>query len=115
MFNLALEQKWKILVKEEPLKLRDMSTSDFDKMKYTTLNVNQNRYCQVGEDGLINATSTDLCWPMPSFDDSGDYEIDIDSVEPTYTDNKWALIEDIRSFRRIIADFMEHPVKTETG
>ena len=115
LFNLAGEQKWKILVNEETLEMRDMTASDFDKMKYITLNVNQNKYCQVGEDGLINAKSNDLCWPMPTFDDNGDYEVDFDTNEPKYTDNKWALVEDIRSFRKIIADFMEHPVKTETG
>ena len=92
-----------------------MFASDFDKMKYITLNVNQNRYCQVGKDGLINAELNDLCWSMPSFDEYGDYEIDMDTGEPKSADNKFVLVEDIRSFRTIIAEFMEHPVKTETG
>ena len=115
MHKLAREKEWEILVNEETLQTRAMLASDFDKMKYITLNVNQNRYCQVGENGYINAELTDLCWSMPSFDEYGDYEIDMDTGEPKYVNNKWVLVEDIRSFRNIIAEFMEHPVKTETG
>ena len=113
--KLAREKEWKILVNEETLQTRSMFASDFDKMKYITLNVNQNRYCQVGKDGLINAELNDLCWSMPSFDEYGDYEIDEDTAELKSADNKFVLVEDIRSFRTIIAEFMEHPVKTETG
>ena len=115
LFNLAREKEWKILVNEETLETRPIFASDFEKMKYITLNVNQNRYCQVGEDGLINAESNDLCWSMPSFNEYGDYEFDMDTGELKYVNDKWVLIEDIRSFRKIIAEFMKHPVKTETG
>ena len=113
--KLAREKEWKILVNEETLQTRAMFASDFDKMKYITLNVNQNRYCQVGKNGLINAELNDLCWSMPSFDEYGDYEIDMDTGEPKSADNKWVLVEDIRSFRNIIVELMKHPVKTETG
>ena len=89
---MAREKEWKILVNEETLQTRAMIASDFDKMKYITLNVNQNRYCQVGEDGYINAESNDLCWSMPSFDEYGDYEIDMDTGEPKYVNNKWVLV-----------------------
>ena len=115
LFKLAREKEWKILVNEETLETRTMFASDFDNMKYITLNVNQNRYCQVDENGLINNELNDLCWSMPSLDEYGDYEIDMDTAEIKNADNKWVLVEDIRSFRTIIAEFMEHPVKTETG
>ena len=115
LIKLAREKEWEILVNEETLQTRAMFASDFDKMKYITLNVNQNRYCQVGKDGLINAELNDLCWSMPSFDEYDYYQIDEDTAELKYADNKFVLVEDIRSFRTIIAEFMEHPVKTETG
>ena len=115
LFKLAREKEWKVLVNENTLETRPMFASDFDKMKYITLNVNQNRYCHVGEDGFINAELSDLCWSMPNFDEYGDYEIDMNTGEPKYAKDKWVLIEDIKSFRKIIADFMKHPVKTETG
>ena len=93
-----------------------MVADDFDNMKYTTLNVNQNRHCQVDEDGFINAESNQLCWSMPSLDEYGDYEFNMDDPsKPKYADNKWVLVEDIRSFGNIITEFMKHPVKTETG
>ena len=114
LFKLAREKEWEILVKEETLQTRAMFASDFDNIKYITLNVNQNQYCQVGEDGYINTESNDRCWSMPSFDEYGDYEIDMDTGELKYADNKWVLVEGIISFRNIIAEFMKHPVKTET-
>ena len=112
---MAREKQWKILVNEKTLQTRAMISSDFNKMKYITLNVNQNRYCHVGEDGFIDAEANNLCWPMPSFDDYGDYEIDEETGEQKYRDNQWVLVEDVRIFRSIIDEFMKHPVKTETG
>ena len=111
---MAREKQWKILVNEETLQTRPMISSDFNKMKYVTLNVNQNRYCHVGEDGFIDAETSNLCWPMPSFADYGDYEID-EETGVKYRDNEWVLVEDARIFRSIIDEFMKHPVKTETG
>ena len=90
---------------------RRLKNSDFDNIKYSALNVNQNKYCKIDESGKISRRSHRLCWKMPEFDDYGNYESN--DYEPIYNEDKWVLIEEIRNFQTILKDFMKHPVTSE--
>ena len=90
---------------------RRLQNSDFDNIKYSALNVNQNKYCKIDESGKISRRSHRLCWKMPEFDDYGNYESY--DYEPIYDEDKWVLIEEIRNFQTILKEFMEHPVTSE--
>ena len=85
--------------------------SDFDNIKYSALNVNQNKYCKIDESGKISRKSRRLCWKMPEFDEYGSYESY--DYEPVHSKDKWVLIEEIRHFQTILKAFMEHPVTSE--
>ena len=90
---------------------RRLEKSDFDNIKYSALNVNQNKYCKIDESGKISRRSHRLCWKMPEFDDYGNYESN--DYEPIYNEDKWVLIEEIRNFQTILKQFMQHPVTSE--
>ena len=89
---------------------RRLQNSDFDNIKYSALNVKQNKFCKIDESGKISPISR-LCWKMPEFDEYGSYESY--DYEPVYTEDKWVLIEEIRHFQIILKAFMKHPVTLE--
>ena len=89
---------------------RPLKNSDFQNIKYSALNVNQNRYCKIDESGKISRKSR-LCWKMPEFDEYGSYSSY--DYEPVYTKDKWVLIEEVRHFQTILKEFMEHPVTSQ--
>jgi GTPase SAR1 family protein len=110
IFKIATRKKWKksILNNNETIfgSTRYMTRSDFDNIKISALNVNQNTKCRLNEDGKIQPNS--FCWNRPIFDPYGDY------IDPyTISEDKWVFVDEAISLQKNIKSFMQHPVITQ--
>ena len=78
----------------------------------STLNVDQNRHCNLDESGHVSRKSRRTCWKMPEYDEKMDYIL-FEDYDLIHEDDKWVLIEDMKIFQSIIEDFMQSPVSSE--
>merc|ERR1719284_2011979 len=69
LIDLANANSWNITnIDENGIQTsRRLQNSDFDNIKYSALNVNQNKYCKIDDSGKISRRSHRLCWKMPEF------------------------------------------------
>ena len=113
--NMTIENGWTRRNDDNSDELTEMKESDFQNIKYITLNVAQNRHCNLNSAGFIDSDSktNKFCWKLPNLDEYNDYIMDYDlNIESD--DNNWVLVNDIRIFQNIIKEFSKHPVSTQT-
>ena len=112
--NMTVENDWKRRIDDSSDKSISMQESDFTNIKYVTLNVDQNRHCNLNKNGFIDAKSKNTrCWSMPNLSETNDYIID-EEYNIDFADDNWVLVDDIRIFQNIINNFKNHPVLTKT-
>ena len=115
--NMTVEHGW-TRKNDNSDELIPMQESDFDNIRYVTLNVGQNRLCNLNSDGIIDDEfkTNQLCWKLPNLDQNDDYiMIDYnDDYNVDVNDKEWVLVDDIRKFQNIIKEFSDHPVSTQT-
>ena len=113
--NMTIENGWTRRNDDNSDELTEMKESDFQNIRYTTLNVAQNRHCHLNSNGFIDAkaATNKLCWTQPNLNEYNDYIMDYDYYIDS-DDNNWVLVNDIRIFQDIIQEFSNHPVLTQT-
>ena len=113
--NMTVENDWKRRIDDNSEQFISMQESDFANIKYVTLNVDQNRHCNLNSDGLIDAKLKNTrCWKMPNLSETNDYILNNDYDNIEFDDENWVLVDDIRIFQNIISEFKNHPVSTKT-
>ena len=107
---------------------RPLERKDFDNIKYSALNVDQNRQCSfIFKKNAVSENDTH-CWRMAKLTSSLDYEaaIPVRARNSSYNpfasynsfdenpfavhDDKWILIEEAKRFQNILKENMKHPV-----
>ena len=113
--NMTIENGWTRRNDDNSDELTAMKESDFKDIRYITLNVAQNRHCNLNSNGFIDADSNTnkFCWKQPNLDEYNDYITDYDWKIDS-DDNNWVLVNDIQIFQNIIQEFSHHPVSTQT-
>ena len=112
---------------------RPLEREDFNNIKYSALNVNQNEFCSFIFAGSADSKKDKYCWRMAKMTSSFDYESAVpvrarnsrsldnpfavnydnpsDSENPfAVHDDKWIFIEEAKRFQNILKENMKHPV-----
>jgi len=135
LWEMAQDGKWeKTFLDSETNEVssRPLERADFNNIKYSALNVNQNEWCSF----IFSSTDSEkeqYCWRMAKMTPSFDYEAavpvrarssrSLDNPFLVHDDNtsrsknpfavhddKWIFIEEAKRFQNIVKENMKHPV-----
>jgi GTPase SAR1 family protein len=139
LFKMSQNENWEILNTTDS-KTRKMVKEDFENIRTSALNVNQNLKCDISSDG-IPINPSDHCWKLAKFNENQDYDIEVEPklvmedclILPNLTEqkqclkkvidqfgtpsesiklheNRFVLGEEALQFQIIVQEFMNHPV-----
>ena len=135
LWEMAQDGKWEkayLDSQTNEVSSRPLQRADFNNIKYSALNVNQNEWCSF----IFSSADSEkeqYCWRMAKMTPSFDYEAafpvrarnsrSLDNPFPVHDDNtsrsknpfavhddKWIFIEEAKRFQNIVKENMKHPV-----
>ena len=127
LWDMAREGNWEktyLDVETKKITSKKLTKEDFNNIKYSALNVNQNTKCPFIMQKTTPNEKDQHCWRMATLTSSFDYETaPISSSNPflilknprirhpfAVEEDKWILIEEAKRFQKILKENMNHPV-----
>ena len=135
LYKMSQQENWNILNTTDG-SLREMVKEDFENIRTSALNVNQNVMCDLSADGI---SENEHCWKQAKVNEALDYDIEdgptiddclqlptteqpkcfqqnaefqksSESDKIIFHENEFVLSNEAKRFQSIVKEFMSHPV-----